>query len=114
MVNHVSDQSGIVLRTLHILRPSIARFGWTHAMLISSNFAVPGYNFWKIPGASYPSSRFACERYLFRLESLFPSAFEATSIAAFAAGLADWLADPEGLVQTYQQYWPNQNPLSSP
>jgi hypothetical protein len=89
MVQYISDQSGIVLRTLYVLHPRIARFGWTHAMLTSPGFVAAGYNFWKIPEVtSYPSSRFACERYLFRLESLFPDAFEATHISAFAEGIS--------------------------
>jgi hypothetical protein len=107
MVQHISDQSGIVLRTLYVLRPSIARFGWIHGMLVSPGFAASGNNFWKIPEVVfYPSSRFACERYLFRLESLFPQAFEATTISDFAEGISDWLPDKERLVEQYQEYWP--------
>jgi hypothetical protein len=107
MVQHISDQSGIVLRTLYILRPSIARFGWVHGMIASAGFVAAGYNFWQIPEVnSYPSSRFACERYLFRLESLFPNAFEATTISAFAEGIAPWFPDKERLVQQYREYWP--------
>lgn len=113
MVQHISDPSGIVLRTLYVLRPMTARFGWTHALLVSPNFAVSGYNFWLIANTSYPSSRFACERYLFRLESLFPSAFEATNIVDFAEGLATWPLDPKGLVELYQACWPTQKPLST-
>jgi hypothetical protein len=106
MVQHISDQSGIVLRTLFVLRPSIARFGWTHGMLVAPGFVAAGYNFWKIPEiAAYPSSRFACERYLFRLESLFPNAFEATTISAFAEGIADWFPNPDSLVQLHREFW---------
>lgn len=107
MVQHISDQSGIVLRTLYVLRPNIARFGWTHGILCSPRFVASGYNFWQIPEVPYyPSSRFACERYLFRLEALFPAAFASTTIAAFADGIADWFPDTESLIEGYRAYWP--------
>jgi len=112
MVREVTDASGALLRTLFVLRPALARFGWCHAALASAHFSAEAarrhHNWWQIPGASYPSLRAACEDYLVRLTALCPRAEQATAIEDFALALSAWpqLPPRDALVALYRATWP--------
>ncbi|AGY59180.1 hypothetical protein [Gloeobacter kilaueensis] len=129
MVSGHTTLDGIVLRTLHVLRPGAARFGWVHAHCESAGFtseaALRHHNYWNLPWtpregpqffgvgterlASYPTILYGCERYLLRLESLCPMAFSAQTIEQFVAGLADWHqtgCDLARLVELFYASWP--------
>ncbi len=131
MVTSFTDLSGIVLRTLHTLRPSLARYAWSHGAVLCDHYctelATKHYNFWRIPwsrregqpgvllpdgrrAASYPTILFGCERYLFTLESRYPEAFAAESLAAFVQGLESWdqTCDRQQLIATFNTAWPSE------
>ena len=129
MVISFTDLGGIVLRTLYTLRPSLARYGWAHGAVLSDHYctelATKHYNFWRIPwsrregqsgtlladgsrAASYPTILFACERYLFSLESRYPDAFSAESFPDFVQGLENWEQsyDRQQLIVAFNTAWP--------
>jgi hypothetical protein len=129
VVRGITDAGGAVLRTLHRLQPASARFGWSHAALLSERFtselALAHHNYWAIAAgaeavrhgvrmagrlyATYPTVLAACERYLLRLEALHPAAFRAETIEAFASGLAGWSDLPgfdKKLVALHRGEWP--------
>lgn len=134
VVQGITDLGGAVLRTLYVLRPITARFGWCHGAVLSNGFtgerARTHHNYWAIEAgigepedghlagavaayAVYPSMLFACEKYLIRLESLYPAAYLATGIEAFARGLVGWPgygAFTARLVALDNQQWPPHPP----
>ncbi|MBW4698156.1 MAG: hypothetical protein KME03_09720 [Aphanocapsa lilacina HA4352-LM1] len=131
MVAGSTDTGGVLLRTLYVLRPGLARFSWVHAQLacegLTSEAARRHHNYWHILWtpregaqsfldahnrrlASYPTLRFGCERYLLRLEARCPQAWVAESIAQFVAGLVNWEADSPDyrpLVTLFESAWPH-------